>query len=36
MSLFDVLYPLFIISGIGIFITIIRFWDEIKQKIKGG
>lgn len=32
-SIFDLMYPLFIFSGITIFMFVIRFWDEIKSKI---
>jgi len=35
MSLFDVLYPLFILSGMGIFLWVLLHWNRIKRKIKG-
>jgi len=30
----SILYPLFIITGIGIFITLIIYWDRIRDFIK--
>jgi len=34
-SLFDMLYPLFILSGIGIFLWIVVKWGRIKEIIRG-
>ena len=34
VSMFDVLYPLFIISGLGLFIWILYRWEDIKDRIK--
>jgi len=33
LSFFDILYPLFIMSGISLFITILYYWKNIKQRI---
>ena len=35
MSLFDILYPIFLISGFISFVTVLMFWEEIKKKIFG-
>ena len=34
MGLFEMMFPLFLFSGLGIFITIHLKWDWIKSKIK--
>jgi len=33
-SLFDILYPLFVISGVSAIIYILTRWYDIKEKIK--
>ena len=33
-SAFDILYPLFILSGVGIFMWILVNWTRVKEKIK--
>lgn len=33
ISLFDMLFPLFILSGMGIFLVILAKWDLIKSKL---
>ena len=33
-SLFDYLYPLFIISGMIIFMKLLRFWYRVKDEVK--
>lgn len=34
-SVFDILYPIFIISGLSIFMYILIHWTALKEKIKG-
>lgn len=36
IHLTSILYPLFLVTGIGLFITILYHWEDIKRKIKGG
>jgi len=35
LNVFDVLYPLFVISGIVFFLSTYRFWLRLIDKIKG-
>lgn len=32
-SMFDILFPLFIISGMGVFLTILTYWDRFRNLI---
>ncbi|PNX47428.1 MAG: hypothetical protein BV457_05690 [Thermoplasmata archaeon M9B1D] len=34
-SVFDILYPIFIISGLSIFMYILTHWTALKEKIRG-
>lgn len=34
ISFFDILYPLFIVTGLSIFLYIYLNWEKIKEKIK--
>ena len=35
MSFFDILYPLFIVSGVTLFMSALYYWLDIKLKVRG-